>query len=331
MPVARRRWLLLLLLHAPGPPGLPPRLADAETQNYCADVKEGQQWYGGDIKWQNKSNHWFPATISTCCASCHNQQQLVPGGPPCVGWVWGHNNNADCQKSDHKEGEGCCWPKRQADDSNERSSKTQTSGRCSDALHSGGIPTDSVSSWVLVAACLVVVALYAGGGVYIGKKRGLKTHVHIVQLRQLYGLVIDGCAFVRGGMRTPPSSAARTGGASTADTEASLLKGGRGGGGGNSPSSSPSAPEAAQASRGRPGPLHDAASRGDAAALRRLLRALTQQQAGGDGGSPSALDAGDEHGKTPYVVACAGGLRLSVAGFFMIRTEAVTEILLRFS
>lgn len=40
--------------------------------NFCGKIEENMNLYGMVIKSANRSNHWFPATISTCCASCRN-------------------------------------------------------------------------------------------------------------------------------------------------------------------------------------------------------------------------------------------------------------------
>ena len=273
-------------------------------ENYCSQVEEDKGFYGNDIRWANKTNHWFPATIATCCASCHNQLELVPGGPACMAWTWGYNNNKDCNRQDFKEGEGCCWPKSKAVSNaaggpfpHPTDSKGQVSGRCSE-LHSGGIPSESFlnTAWALVIACFAVGVIYLGGGLYLGRKRGLKTHVHVVQLRNIFGLVVDGIAFVSGKSSSksstpgtdrllqPSVSAESSSHAAAATYDAS-----------------PTRLAARQASRGKPNALHLAASTGDAARIRTILQQSQRES------RFESLDAGDERRYTPFAVACSGG------------------------
>ena len=106
--------------------------------------------------------------------------------------------------------------------------------------------------------------------------------------RSFAGLVRDGVSFSLG--------MGRGGG----DGQARLLDEGAAPpaqGGAAVPSQPRRGPEPRQASRGRPSPLHHAASTGNHATLKRLLGA----------GAGEVLDRGDHRSFTPFHVACAGG------------------------
>ena len=128
----------------------------AQELNYCAKIEENTNYMGNDIRYENRSNHWFPATISTCCASCRNSKS-DPGSPAaCVCWVWGYNNNKDCQENNFKEDEGCCWLKRADDnggacEAGRIESSSQISGRFIEGEpHEGGLPDRASSGWTVV-------------------------------------------------------------------------------------------------------------------------------------------------------------------------------------
>jgi hypothetical protein len=44
--------------------------------NYCSDIQKDTDYQGAaiDFRYDNFSNHWYPATVSTCCASCRNSR-----------------------------------------------------------------------------------------------------------------------------------------------------------------------------------------------------------------------------------------------------------------
>ena len=80
-----------------------------------------------------------------------------------------------------------------------------TNAGCCLSVHTDIVP-DGDGGWALTMAAVAACLVYVAGGLYIGRRRGLKTHIHIEQSRQVWGLVRDGCAFARGGFRLPPAS-----------------------------------------------------------------------------------------------------------------------------
>lgn len=158
--------------------------------NYCSEIEEDSNYQGNDIRYENRTNHWFPATISTCCASCRNSKS-DPGAPAaCVCWVWGYNNNKDCHKGNFNEDEGCCWLKqadssgRACDKAGRSESASQMSGHFVEGEpHEGGIP-DRSSGWGVVAIIM--------GFVFVGTA---SARVSPSFGRNLKSLVVDGVTF----------------------------------------------------------------------------------------------------------------------------------------
>ena len=180
---------------------------------------------------------------------------------------------------------------------------------CCLSTHYDIVP-DGDEGWSLVVAVSVVSLLYICGGLHLGRRRGLRTHIHIEQSKQLWGLVQDGWAFARsrGRLRSPLST-----------TRA--MTGARGSGRANSNISASgysTDSKCLRATRGKPGPLHHAASIGDAATLQLLLgRVASRGVASDTGGEADAdadatalvpeIDRGDHRQYTPFATACAGG------------------------
>ena len=187
--------------------GSPPLGAASGELNYCSKIEEDTNYKGQDIRYANRSNHWFPATISTCCASCRNSLQLDPTRQAaCVCWVFGHNNNGDCQESNFKEGEGCCWLKQMDKDggackTDRVSSSSQVSGFFIEGEpHEGGLPSHE-SGWAIV---VMIMGFAFVGGAYSRVSPGFG--------RNLKGLVADGIAFTTGVATGASPAAARRAG-----------------------------------------------------------------------------------------------------------------------
>jgi hypothetical protein len=182
---------------------------------------------------------------------------------------------------------------------------------CCLGAHTDVVP-DGDGGWVLIVAALAVGLVYVVGGVYLGRQRtGRITHLHIEQGRQIWGLVQDGCAFTLAVSRGGGVAAARRpggggqavgsgGGSAGGPNAAAAVGSGKGGGAGGS-SRLGLAP---QATRGQgAGPLHHAASVGDATKLQALLAAMAMAEGGGQ----PKIDAGDHRQYTAFTAACAGG------------------------
>lgn len=189
---------------------------------------------------------------------------------------------------------------------------------CCLTTHYDVVP-DGDGGWSLVAAIFGVILLYLCGGLYLGRKRGHRTHIHVEQSKQVWGLVRDGWAFAlsRGRVRRATTTAV------TSKAHGSRADGAR--------ITSKQIPDAAMtrpaalahATRGTPGLLHFAASTGDTAKLELLLRQISRGRGdtgtlrhmrSGEQSSPAAtaelapeLNRGDHRRYTPFVTACAGG------------------------
>lgn len=164
-------------------------------------------------------------------------------------------------------------------------------GDCCLAAEVDVVP-DGDGGWTLIIVAAVGAALYVFGGVYIGQRRtGRLTHIHTDQGKQVWGLVQDGCAFTMAVYRGEGGRRSAGGVASTTDSPAS---------GNDVEAAIASASQTSsivRAKRGRPTPLHHAASVGNATKLQILLEA---------GGSVD-INSGDSRQYTPFAAACAGG------------------------
>ena len=67
---------------------------------------------------------------------------------------------------------------------------------CCLSTHYDVVP-DGDGGWSLVVAVTVVSLLYICGGLHLGRKRGLCTHIHIEQARQGWGLAGPGWLGIR--------------------------------------------------------------------------------------------------------------------------------------
>jgi hypothetical protein len=191
---------------------------------------------------------------------------------------------------------------------------------CCLSAHADLIP-DGDGGWVLTVAIALAATVYVLGGLYIGRRRGLKTHIHIAQAGELLGLVKDGVAFTAhclsgnrrgdvGGISvqhgsaidktTPLLTAASTAQASLPRQGAACTR--------------PRDSRGRQGKRrvaGLPGwqasssttstAAHHAAAAGDAAALTKLIDEAVA------GGGPGCLDGGDAKRWTAFHVACGSG------------------------
>eukprot|EP01052_Picozoa_sp_SAG31_P020144 SAG31_NODE_1502_length_8080_cov_131.725849_2_plen_309_part_00 len=160
-------------------------------------------------------------------------------------------------------------------------------------------------SWALILTVALMGAVYYAGGVWLGRRQGLKRHVHAGLGRQIGGLVLDGCRFTIGCLArgdlagrqetlvaaVAEAEADATGGRSVAEP-AVRTPGGS--------AASAVAATAMEAERGQAGSLHHAAALGDAAKLRALL---THR----NGKNMMEIDKGDQRCFTPFAAACAGG------------------------
>eukprot|EP01043_Picozoa_sp_COSAG02_P025205 COSAG02_NODE_1407_length_12764_cov_3781.882985_4_plen_305_part_00 len=183
------------VLDAPGWLPLQGTVTSGEL-NYCSKIEDDTNYIGNDLRYENRSNHWFPATVSTCCASCRNSKS-DPGAPAeCVCWVWGYNNNADCRKDNFKEDEGCCWLKRA--DANggvcqegRSDSKAQMSGHFTEGkAHDGGLPDHASSGWAVVT---IIMGFAFVGTAYSRVSPGFA--------QNLKSLVADGVTFTISSVR----------------------------------------------------------------------------------------------------------------------------------
>ena len=176
------------------------RSASAEP-NYCSKIEESTNYVGNDIRYQNKSNHWFPATISTCCASCRNSKSDPGATAECVCWVWGYNNNQDCQKGNFKDDEGCCWLKH----ADAQGGACQAGGRADSASqisghyiegepHEGGLPDQDSGGWAVVT---IIMGFAFVGAAYNRVSPGFG--------RNLISLVVDGVTFTMSPADSPRS------------------------------------------------------------------------------------------------------------------------------
>lgn len=165
------------------------------------------------------------------------------------------------------------------------------SGDCCLAAQIDVVP-DGDGGWVFIVVAAVGAALYVFGGLYVGQRRtGRLTHIHIEQGQQVWGLVQDGCAFTmavyrgEGGRRSAGGDARNAdSSASTSDVEAATA-------------SAAQTSSVVRAERGRPTPLHYAASAGNASKLQDLLA----------GKASVDINSGDSRQYTPFAAACAGG------------------------
>lgn len=161
------------------------------------------------------------------------------------------------------------------------------SGKCCLGAHKDVVP-DGDGGWVLIVATAVVAMLYVFGGVYLGQQRtGRYTHIHVEQGKQIWGLVQDGCAFTLAVSRGAARRTATSGDVENNDAAVSI----------GDVAAASNSNSIVRAKRGQAGPLHHAASVGNATQLRTLLAA----------GASIDINSGDSRQYTPFAAACAGG------------------------
>jgi hypothetical protein len=158
-------------------------------------------------------------------------------------------------------------------------------------------------SWGMefVAVVLLVAAVYLLGGIALRSKIGghvggegalsLRRHPHYRRWRAVAGLVVDGVEFLR-----------------NRGHGRHLLQGSGGGGSDSGGTTPPGCTGHAirQAKRGQAGPLHHAASAGNATKLQALLAEKGKAEAA----QMDTINAGDHRRYTPFILAAAGGCHL---------------------
>ena len=260
--------------------------------NFCSKIEENTGFSGMDIRYANKTNHWFPATISTCCASC--RASLLLGAPSeCACWVWGYNNNKDCQEGDFKDGEGCCWLKRASEDgtkctAGKSKSKSQNLGFFLEGLpQDTELPGSGPSGWFIV---VVICTFLFGGTAYSRVSPGFG--------RNLTGLVHDGLAFSMSAAGYTHPMRPKRGDYSAVKSEATPGPAAAAAAGGVGPAVGAAASSSSSFATGQRTALHAAAAVGD---LTRLQSTLARDA------TAVTVDAPDSRGYTAFHVACAGG------------------------
>ena len=173
-------------------------------KNFCDRVVEDTDYAGHEIVYDNGTDHWLPATIADCCATCHNSDQDDSMPKHCDCWTWGHMPSGVCAKEKFATEElGCCWMKwdhEQGDCASGKVSKPgMFSGHVSKEAHDGGIPSFDAfgPGWIVVMGLVGGSVLYFGGGTLYARATGSPWQ-HSAFWRQTWGLVVDGVSFSMG-------------------------------------------------------------------------------------------------------------------------------------
>jgi hypothetical protein len=234
------------------------------------------EWFSALGAGDCKATPSQPALIfenkEACCTFCieHNRRSLQP---PCTHASFGPTGSGL---------ENVCYAKAGTPSPLESSRLTRDSFLAGEPCKT--YSPRSPLSWGVV----FLITLALGAAVYLvgGTRAGARRHPHTRTWRELWGLVVDGWSFARGGGHSP-------GGAQAADESprSSLL-----------PHTATAAVEGTtatpprQAPRGPTTQLHQSAAIGNTGAVQKLL------QAGCD-----TIDAGDKRNFTAFHIACAGG------------------------
>jgi len=87
---------------------------NATGLTWCSKIEPQTNFYGDDIQYPHRSNHWRPATMDECCRICHDMRDGgAPVNHPCQAWMWRQGTSGAPDAACSQGGDtGCCWLKR---------------------------------------------------------------------------------------------------------------------------------------------------------------------------------------------------------------------------